>query len=217
MRIGVLGTGGVGRTLAGKLVELGHEVTMGSRSAGNEAAVEWAATAGESAHERTFEGAARFGELIVNATAGIASVDALGMAGADNLAGKVIVDVSNPLRPDSGMPPELAFCNTDSVAERIQAAFPEARVVKTLNTVNAGVMIDPGSIPGSHNVFISGEDDAAKETVRELLRGFGWPDGDIVDLGGVETARGPEMYLALWLRLMLAGGSAQFNVAVVRA
>lgn len=217
MKIGVLGTGMVGKALAGKLVELGHEVTMGSRSAGNEAAVEWAGGAGESAHEGTFEDAARFGELIVNATAGVASVDALRAAGAENLAGKVVVDVSNPINPDSGMPPSLEFCNTESLAERIQAAFPDALVVKTLNTVNAGVMVDPASVPGSHNVFLSGEDDGAKARVRELLQGFGWPDADIVDLGGVETARGAEMYLSLWLRLMLAGGSAQFNIAVVRA
>ena len=138
-------------------------------------------------------------------------------AGAENLAGKVVVDVSNPIKPDSGMPPSLEFCNTESLAERIQAAFPDALVVKTLNTVNAGVMVDPASVPGSHNVFLSGEDDGAKARVRELLQDFGWPDADIVDLGGVETARGAEMYLSLWLRLMLAGGSAQFNIAVVRA
>jgi predicted dinucleotide-binding enzyme len=217
MKVGVLGTGGVGQTLAGRLVELGHEVTMGSRASGNETAVEWAAGAGDAAHEGTFEDAARFGELVVNATAGVASVEALKMAGAENLAGKVVVDVSNPLKPDSGMPPTLEPCNTESLGERIQAAFPEARVVKALNTVNAGVMVDPGSVPGSHDVFMCGDDEDAKATVRELLVGFGWPEDDIVDLGGIESARGPEMYLALWLRLMLAGGSAQFNVKVVRA
>ena len=215
-RFGVLGTGVVGQAIAGKLVELGHEVKMGSREAGSEKAVAWVGEAGEGASEGRFEDAAEFGEVLVNATAGVASLDALHTAGAQHLKGKVLIDIANPIDPGSGSPPSLAFCNTESLGERIQRAFPDARVVKTLNTVNAGVMVDPGSVPGRHNVFVSGNDAGAKREVGELLEAFGWPGGAIVDLGDVSTARGPEMYLALWLRLMNATGTAAFNIAVVR-
>ena len=130
MRIGVLGTGMVGHALAGKLVELGHEVTMGSRRAGNEKAVAWASAAGDTAREGSFADAAGFAEMVVNATAGTASLDALSAAGSGNLAGKVAVEVANPLDFSGGMPPILSVCNTDSLGEQIQRAFPEARVVK---------------------------------------------------------------------------------------
>ena len=217
MRFGVLGTGMVGRALAGKLVGLGHEVTMGSRRAGNERAVAWADQAGPSAGEGSFADAAGFGEILVNATAGAASLEALGAAGADNLAGKVLVDVANPLDFSGGMPPKLTVCNTDSLAEQIQRAFPDARVVKTLNTVNADVMVDPGVVPGSHTVFVSGNDPDAKRDVVELLESFGWPADDVMDLGDLSAARGTEMYLPLWLRLWGATGTGHLNVRVVTA
>src|SRR5437588_1791266 len=213
MRIGVLGTGGVGQTIATKLVELGHEVTMGSRSAGNEKAAEWAAGAGEGASEGSFADAAAHGELVFNCTAGTASVDALRAAGEEELRGKVLVDVATALDFSQGMPPTLTVCNDDSLGEQIQRAFPDARVVKALNTVASSVMVDP--IDGT-NLFICGDDAAAKQEVADLLAGFGWPAGSIVDLGGMEAARGAEMYLPLWLRLMGAQGSPQFNIAVVR-
>jgi predicted dinucleotide-binding enzyme len=215
MRVGVLGTGIVGRTLATKLVSLGHDVMMGSRQAGNEAAVAWAESAGQLAGHGTFAAAAGFGELIVNATAGAASIDALVSAEAENLGGKVLLDVANPLDFSGGMPPTLSVCNTSSVGEQIQGTFPEARVVKSLNTVNADVMVDPSIVPGSHNIFVAGNDAAAKETVRELLIGFGWPEADIIDLGGIEAARAVEMFLPLWLRLYSAAGTAHLNVKVV--
>jgi predicted dinucleotide-binding enzyme len=144
MEIGVLGTGMVGQVIATKLASLGHETRMGSRKAGNEDAVAWVTAAGKGASEGTFADAAEFGELVVNCTAGVASVDALTAAGADNLAGKVLVDVANPLDFSQGMPPTLAFCNDNSLGERIQATFPEARVVKTLNTMNCQWSILPG-------------------------------------------------------------------------
>jgi predicted dinucleotide-binding enzyme len=216
VRIGVLGTGTVGRTLAEKLVEVGHEVRMGSREAGNENAAEWAAAAGEAGSEGTFADAAEFGELVINATAGGASLEALRAAGAESLGGKVLVDVANPLDFSDGMPPTLTVSNDDSLGEQIQEAFPEARVVKALNTVNAAVMVAPGALDESTNLFVCGNDRAAKGQVIELLETFGWLSGDILDLGDISAARGTEMYLPLWLRMMGALETPQFNVRVVR-
>lgn len=215
MRIGVLGTGMVGQALATRLSGLGDPVMMGSRQAGNEKAVAWVASAGAAASQGSFAEAAEFGEIVINATSGGASLDALTAAGAGNLAGKILIDIANPIDHNSGMPPTLAFCNTDSLAERIQRQFPEARVVKALNTMNCNVMVHPDSIPGHHNVFLSGNDAGAKAEVRNLLQRFGWPDDAIIDLGDVASARGTEMFLALWLRLMLSRGNADFNVSVV--
>ena len=216
MKIGVLGTGMVGTTLASKLVELGHEVTMGAREAGNAAALDWAGQAGERGHQSSFKGAAYFGELIVNATAGHASEQALESAEAENLAGKVLIDVANPIAVGSGTPPELAICNTESLGERIQAAHPDAKVVKALNTINASIMVDPGRLPEPTSVFVCGNDADAKETTRELLASFGWEEDGIVDLGPIEAARGTEMYLALWLRTIGVVGNPFFNVRLVR-
>jgi predicted dinucleotide-binding enzyme len=217
MRFGVLGTGKAGQTLAGKLVELGHEVTMGSRQAGNEKAVSWAAGAGDSAREGSFADAAAFGDVVVNATAGSVSLEALAAAGAGNLAGKLLIDVANPLGFSPEGPPTLTVCNDDSLGEQIQRAFPETRVVKTLNTVNADVMVEPGILPGSHTVFVAGNDAGAKAQVTDLLASFGWPAKSIMDLGDITAARGTEMYLPLWLRLWGATGTARLNVSVVTA
>jgi len=217
MRIAVLGTGVVGRTIGSKLVDLGHEVRMGSRRAGNEAAVAWVEEAGELAGEGSFGDAAGFGEIVFNCTAGGSSLDALAAAGEANLTGKVLIDVANALDFSAGMPPTLSICNDDSLGERIQATFPEARVVKALNTVNSAVMIEPGRVGGDHVVFVCGEDAGAKEEVEELLGGFGWPAERIVDLGGIAAARGTEMYLPLWLTLYGKLGSGDFNIALERA
>jgi predicted dinucleotide-binding enzyme len=216
MKIGVLGTGSVGKTIGAKLVEVGHEVTMGSRSATNEQAAEWAASAGAGASHGTFADAAAFGELVFNCTAGTVSLEALGAAGEENLSGKVLVDLANALDFSKGRPPTLSVCNDDSVGEQIQRAFPEARVVKALNTMNAAIMVAPASIPGEHDVFMCGNDEDAKDRVSELLQSFGWPAEHIVDLGDITAARGPEMYLALWLRLMGPVGHPNFNIRVSR-
>jgi 8-hydroxy-5-deazaflavin:NADPH oxidoreductase len=214
VRIAVLGTGSVGRRIATKLVELGHEVTMGSRSADSEALREWVDETGEGAAGGTFADAAASAELVFNCTSGQASLEALAAAGAESLAGKVLVDVSNPLDFSAGMPPTLSICNDDSLGERIQAAFPETKVVKSLNTVNHQVMTEPGRLPGTHNIFVCGDEEDAKQTVTELLVEFGWPRESVVDLGGIEAARGTEMYLPLWLRLMGALGTADFNIQI---
>jgi predicted dinucleotide-binding enzyme len=214
MHIGVLGTGTVGRTLAQALVDRGHEVRMGSRAAGNETAVAWSEGAGPLASEGSFADAAAFGELLFNATAGAASLEALEAAGAEQLAGKVLVDVSNPLDFSQGMPPTLTVCNDDSLGECIQRAHPEVRVVKTLNTVTASLMVQPDLVPGRHTIFMCGDDDDAKAQTRGLLEEFGWAADAILDLGDISAARGTEMYLALWLRLWGATGTGVLNVEV---
>lgn len=214
MRIGVLGTGMVGQTIATKLAELGHQVKMGSRQAGNERAVRWAKEADGDASEGSFADAAGFGELVFNCTAGVASLEALAAAGAENLRGKVLVDLANPLDFSGEGPPTLAFCNDESLGERIHAAFPEVRVVKTLNTINARVMVDPSRVPGDHVVFVSGDGRGAKREVTRLLGSFGWPEERIVDLGGIASARGPEMYLPLWLRLYGKLDTGDFNIQI---
>jgi 8-hydroxy-5-deazaflavin:NADPH oxidoreductase len=214
---GVLGTGSVGPTIAGKLVQLGHTVLMGARDAKNEKAMAWAAEAGERAHYGTFADAAQFGDVIVNATAGAGSLAALAAAGEDNLGGKVLIDVSNPLDFSRGFPPSLSVPSTDSLGEQIQRAFPHTLVVKALNTVNALVMVDPSRVPGRHNLFISGDDAAAKAAVVELLGSFGWPAADVIDLGGIAGARATENYLIMWVMLYGVLGTGDFNVQVVRA
>jgi predicted dinucleotide-binding enzyme len=215
MRIGILGTGTVGKTLATKLVKLGNEVRMGSRKSGGEKAKGWLKEAGGKSSEGTFADAAAHGEIVFNCTAGMASLDALRAAGAGNLQGKILIDVSNPLDFSKGMPPTLSICNTDSLGEQIQKAFPEAKVVKTLNTVTAALMVDPSIIPGVHTMFVSGNDKKAKAEVIQLLHeGFGWKD--VVDLGDISAARAQEMYLPLWLRLYMKFQTPNVNVHAVR-
>lgn len=206
MKYGVLGTGMVGQALAGKLVSLGHEVMMGSREPTNPKAVAWAQSAGPRALVGTFAETALFGEILLNCTHGGSSVAALSAAGAKHLAEKVIIDVANILPPDTR--------GLESLGEQVQKAFPRTRVVKTLNTINCAVMVDASKVPGSHTVFMSGDDGAAKKTVRALLEAFGWKD--IIDLGGIATARATEDYLWLWMALWNTLGTAHFNIKVVR-
>jgi 8-hydroxy-5-deazaflavin:NADPH oxidoreductase len=200
MKIGILGTGVVGQTIGAKLISLGHDVKMGARAVGNEKAEKWVKENGARATHGTFADAAAFGEIVFNCTSGMASLDALRQAGARNLDGKILIDVANPLDFSKGMPPTLSVCNTDSLGEQIQRAFPGARVVKTLNTMNTNVMVDPGLVPGESDVFVSGNDAAAKAQVIEILESwFGWRS--VIDLGDITTARGTEMLLPIWLRL----------------
>lgn len=214
MKIGVLGSGMVGQAIAGKLVSLGHEVTVGTRNPHK--LDEWLASAGGNARVGSFEEAAANGEIIFNATAGSGTLNALQMAGADNLRGKVLVDIANPLDFSRGMPPSLTVSNTDSLGEQIQRTFPEARVVKSLSTMNANVMVNPGLVAGGdHTVFVSGNDAAAKAQVVTILRDwFGWQD--IVDLGDITTARTVEMFVPLWVAILMQTGSPMFQIKVVR-
>ncbi|MFB7620754.1 NADPH-dependent F420 reductase [Kitasatospora sp. NPDC056181] len=217
MRFAVIGTGMVGQTLADKLVALGHEVMLGSRTKDNEKAVAWAEQAGPNGHHGTFADAAGFGEVVLNATSGTVSLAALRAAGADRLAGKVLVDVSNPLVFSAEGELSLNPVNTDSVGEQIQREFPQARVVKALNTLSAPVMVDPGRVPGEHNLFVAGDDAGAKAEVVSLLQEFGWPAGSVIDLGGIASARGMEMLMPFWIQLMRAFGTTDFNYSFKRA
>jgi predicted dinucleotide-binding enzyme len=204
----------VGRSIGSKLVQMGHEVKMGSRTADNAHATAWAAEAGDRASHGTFADTAAFGEVLFNCTGGMVSLAALEAAGEENIGDKVIVDVSNALDFSHGMPPTLAVANTDSVAEQIQRRFPSARVVKSLNTMNCAVMVNPAAVPGYHNVFVSGDDVGAKAAVSELLGQFGWPADSILDLGDIKSARGAEALVLFWVFLRGALGGNEFNLGV---
>ncbi|MDX1740748.1 MAG: NAD(P)-binding domain-containing protein [Rhodothermales bacterium] len=217
MRIGVLGTGMVGAAIASKLVETGNEVMMGSRVAGNDKAVNWVTKTGEGARQGSFSDAAAFGEVVFNCTAGSASLDALSAAGPENLRDKILIDLANPLDFSRGMPPTLTICNDESLGERIQDALPETHVVKTMNTINFNVMVNPDAVPGSHTLFVSGNNADSKRRVADwLCEWFGWERENIFDLGDITTARGTEMYVALWVRMWGQIGHANFNIKVVR-
>jgi 8-hydroxy-5-deazaflavin:NADPH oxidoreductase len=217
MKIGILGTGMVGNTLGTKLVQLGHEVAMGSRTANNEKAVKWAQLWGARAQSATFADAAMFSEIVFNCTGGAHSMEALNAVGREPLRAKILIDVSNPLQAGEDGTMVLAFCNTESLGERIQKAFPQTRVVKALNTVNCEVMVNPALAPGDHNLFICGNDPAAKrDVIKHLSDWFGWKSGNIVDLGDITGARGTEMFLPLWMRLWSVIGNPHFNIKVIR-
>ena len=211
MQVSVLGTGSVGRALAPRLAELGHAVRLGTRDpAATRARDGWSDLPGVPLV--TFAEAAAGADLVVHAGSGAAALDLLGQAG--DLAGTVLLDISNPLDFSAGFPPTLAVKDTDSLAEQLQRAFPDARVVKSLNTLTAELMAHPDRLPEPTSVFVSGDDADAKQLVTGLLTALG--HHDVIDLGGIETARGTEMWLPLWRRLMGALGTAEFNIKVVR-
>lgn len=213
MQIGVLGTGMVGQTIGSKLVELGHEVMMGSRDAANPKAIAWAKEEGRHALYGTFANAAAFGEIIFNCTLGSASLEALEQAGAENLKGKILIDTSNPLDYSSEII-TLTVSNSDSLGEQIQRAFPEALVVKTLNTMNFNLMVNPGKLPERTDIFVSGNDVQAKVQVTTILRDwFGWKS--VIDLGDITTSRGVEMFIPLWVSLRRVIPAKRFNIRVV--
>jgi predicted dinucleotide-binding enzyme len=215
MNIGVLGTGVVGRTIGAKLAKAGYRVMLGSRTAAHEGAAAWARGAGPNASHGTFADAAAFGEILFNCTSGTASLAALERAGAERLAGKVLVDVANPLDFSRGMPPTLTVCNSDSLGEQIQRAYPATKVVKALNTLNCDVMVNPRLVEGHHQLFICGDDHDAKAAVVRLLEAaFGWGPHEILDLGDISAARGTEMILPLWLRVMATLRTPHFNFRV---
>jgi 8-hydroxy-5-deazaflavin:NADPH oxidoreductase len=216
MKIGTIGTGIVGATLGTKLTQLGHQVKMGSRNANNEKAIKWVNGCGPNASQGTFADAAAFGEIVFCCTKGDVALEALKVAGAENLNGKVLIDVSNPLDFSYGMPPCLipSLCNTNSLGEEIQKTFPGTKVVKALNTMNCNLMVNPEVVAGSHDLFLCGNDESAKAAVTGILKSFGWTS--IIDLGDLTGARAMEMLLPIWLRLMLQYKTPNFNFKIVK-
>ena len=228
-KIAVLGTGSVGQTLSQKFAAMGYSVMLGTRNVeeklasvlkdtyGNPTFSEWY-SANNTIKLGTFREAAAFGEIIVNATRGVNSISALKLSGAENLNGKILMDIANPLDFSRGMPPGLSsgLSNTNSLGEEIQKTFPAVRVVKTLNTMWCGIMVNPHLVNGGdHTVFICGDDSGAKEEVKVILRMFGWLDKNILDLGGIIGARGTEMYLPLWLGVFGTQKNGAFNLKLV--
>lgn len=222
MRISILGTGGVGQTIAKKLVDMEHEVMLGTRDVvktrakfASDGFGDWL-DGNSAAQLLTFAQSAHLGEVIINATSGEKSILALESAGEGNLNGKILIDISNPLDFSKGMPPTLFVSNTDSLGEQIQSRFPSVKVVKTLNTVTAALMVNPNLLAdGEHHLFVSGNDADAKQAVIGYLKAwFGWKH--IIDLGDITTARGTEMLLPIWLRLWGALGSPMFNFKIVQ-
>ncbi len=228
MKIGIFGTGMVAQVVGGALMARGHDVQFGTRDvAGTLARTEKTGMGSApfsawikdnpKATLAPFRDAARHGEVLINATAGGGSLAALASADPKDLAGKILIDIANPLDFSKGFPPTLSVCNTDSLAEQIQRAFPALKVVKSLNTVNASVMVSPAVVSGDHTIFVSGNDAAAKAEVQRYLgEWFGWQRSSILDLGDITTARGTEMFLALWIRLYASTKNPMVTINVLQ-
>lgn len=228
MKIAIIGTGMVGRGLAARLAGLGHDVVIGTRDIdvtlarttpdgmGTPPYAQWQQ---ENSNVRlvTLPEAGAHGEVVINAANGQNALAALDGIGAEPLAGKVLLDLALPLDLSNGLPPTLTISNTDSLGEQIQRAFPDARVVKSLNSVYYQVMIDPTRVPGAHSIFVAGDDSDAKSIVEGLLAEFGWSTESIIDLGDITGARGVEMYARLFFTLYDAFGTFDFNINVTRA
>ncbi|MGI9085954.1 MAG: NADPH-dependent F420 reductase [Aeromicrobium sp.] len=211
--VGVLGTGMVGQALATRLADLGIDAMVGARSADSSSL---ALFADIDVRTGSFADVAAHADLLINATNGINSMAVLESIGAEPLAGKTVLDLSNELVPVEHGYPRPAASPESSIGRRLQEAFPETFVVKSLNTMNCTVMVDPSIVPGDHVVFLSGDDPGAKERVSGLLSAFGWRAEQMVDLGGIDTAQGPEMMMSVWLSVMMARGrgAPRFNWAI---
>ena len=216
MNIAILGTGMVGATVGKKLTDLGYKVMMGSRTSDNEKALAWVKKCGANASAGKFSEAAAFGEIIFLCTNGAVTIEVIGLSGKENFNGKTVIDITNPLDFSKGMPPTLIpeLSNTNSLGEEVQKTLPDAKVVKTLNTVNCEIMIAPDKLSEETSIYISGNETAAKEKVTEILRSFGWKS--IIDLGDISTARGTEMILPLWIRLWGTLKTGHFNFKIVK-
>jgi predicted dinucleotide-binding enzyme len=227
MKLAVFGTGVVGQTMAAKLSELGHDVMMGTRNVadtlahtepdqfGNPPLSVWH---GQHTDIKlgAFAEAGAYGIIAINATSGAASLKVLKLAGEANLKGKILIDISNPLDFSRGFPPSLSVCNTDSLGEQIQDAYPDTKVVKAFNTMNAYIMVNPALIPGDHTVFMSGNDEGAKAKVKALMQSFGWKEENIMDVGDITTARGTEQLLPIWIRLYGKLQNPMFNFYIAK-
>ena len=197
MKVGILGTGDVGRALGRGFVALGHDVKMGARTANHEKALAWAAGQGPRASQGTFADAAKFGDLLVFATLGVANPEVVKAAGIDAFAGKVVIDATNPLDFSAGFPPDLAIKGNDSGGETLQRLVPLAKVVKAFNIVNNDLMFRPDVAGGPPDMFIAGDDADAKKHVTAILNDFGWPR--VVDFGGIKSSRWLEALCIVWV------------------
>jgi predicted dinucleotide-binding enzyme len=226
MKIGIIGSGMVGRAFALRLSALGHDVVVGTRDVqatlkrtepDNKGIPAWQFWAAEHPEIRLvpFPEAGRISEVIINATEGNNSLNALSQVSKDNLDGKIILDLALPLSYSPDRPPHLTYANDDSLGERLQREFPGSHIVKTFNTMTHTIMLDPALLPAPHTVFISGESDTAKSTITQLLEQFGWPREDIMDLGGIISSRGTEMYANLLFYIAQVTGSYDFNISVI--
>jgi 8-hydroxy-5-deazaflavin:NADPH oxidoreductase len=198
-RVGVLGSGEVGRRLAGGFAKYGHDVTLGTRDPDKAELREWLAGEGAGVKCATFAAAAEHGELVVLAVLGNAAEVAIAEAGADNFAGKVVIDAMNPLDFSAGFPPKLSISGEDSLGERVQRALPDAHVVKAFNTIGSPYFVDPNLRDGPPTMLIAGNDAAAKQVVGHVLAEFGWPEP--VDLGGIESSRELEAICIAWVKI----------------
>jgi 8-hydroxy-5-deazaflavin:NADPH oxidoreductase len=224
MKIGIIGSGIVGQTLGSALADRGEDVALGTRSPDRlgdkrgwgKSLDDWLRGVEHRARIVSFPDAAAHGEVVINATPGTVSLEALALCGTGNLRGKILIDVANPLDFSAGMPPVLTVSNRDSLGEQIQRAFPDVKVVKALNTVTAQLMVNPAQVAGGeHDLFICGDDERARKEVAQLLeQWFGWRN--VIDLGDITNARGTEMLLPLWVRLYSMLGTPMFNFRVVR-
>ena len=215
-KIGILGTGDVGRRIASRLVKLGYEVKIGSRTATNEKAMEWVSQNGENASAGTFTDAVAFGDIIFNCTKGEIALTVIEMAGIENFTGKTVADITNPLELNNGMPITLLpqYINTTSVAEEVQKLLPKANVVKTLNIVNSELMANGENAPAGTTMMLCGNNEQAKDEIKTLLTQFGWKD--ILDLGDLTGARAMEMYSAMWLSVFGATQNVNFTITINR-
>lgn len=204
-RVGVLGSGEVGRCLAAGFSGRGHEVMLGSREPGKPELVEWLSGDGAGVQAGTFAEVAKYGELLVLALLGNAAEEVIADAGVENFNGKVVIDAMNPLDFSAGFPPKLAIAGDDSLGERIQRALPDAKVVKAFNTIGNPYFVDPGFSDGAPTMLIAGNDDGAKRTVAGVLADFGW--SDVVDIGGIEGSRELEAVCILWVKIGGVRGS----------
>lgn len=217
MKFGILGTGMVGKAIGTKLIQLGHSVKMGSRTAGNANARDWAESQNDKASEGTFADAAKFGEVIFICTSGANTIDALKTAGTENFNGKTVIDVTNPLDFSKGMPPVLIpeMSNTNSLGEEVQKLLESANVVKSLNTVNCGIMVNPKMLQEDTMIFVCGNNPEAKKEVTEILKSFSWKT--IIDLGDISASRTTEMLIPFWVKMMSHLNTVNFNFKIVQS
>jgi 8-hydroxy-5-deazaflavin:NADPH oxidoreductase len=222
MQIAIVGSGVVARFFGQAFAAAGHEVTLGTRDPEQtRSRPEWSdpSTSSGPTQAEPVEALSlvRYadlqGDVFLNATRGDGSLDALQAVG-PALHGKVLVDASNPLDTSKGFPPSLFVANTDSLAEQLQRALPEVRLVKMFNTMAHEVMVDPAALGQQSTIFVAGDDASARQTATELARDLGWTD--VLDLGDLTAARGLEMYVPLWIRIYGAVGQPFFNIKVVR-